>query len=47
MLAEVGRYQFWDLHASISDLYGWYRRHKELDVEALKFDERDKIGVQK
>jgi UDP-glucose 4-epimerase len=40
MLAEMGRYQFWDLQQSISDLYGWYRRYKELDVEALKFDEK-------
>jgi UDP-glucose 4-epimerase len=40
MLAEMGRYQFWDLPASISDLYGWYRRYQDLDVEALKFDEK-------
>jgi len=47
MLTEMGRYQFWDLPASISDLYGWYRRYKDLDVESLRFDERDKIGVSK
>jgi hypothetical protein len=33
MLTEIGGYQFWDLEESIRDLYAWYERYKELDVE--------------
>ncbi|MGA7559615.1 MAG: NAD(P)-dependent oxidoreductase [Terriglobales bacterium] len=40
MLAEMGGYQFWDLESSIRDLYGWYERNEEIDVEALRFDEK-------
>jgi len=40
MLAEIGGYQFWDLEEAIRDLYGWYERNKEIDVEALRFDEK-------
>jgi nucleoside-diphosphate-sugar epimerase len=40
MLAEMGGYQFWDLEASVRDLYSWYERYKELDVESLRFDEK-------
>ncbi len=40
MLAEMGEYQFWDLEDSIRDLYAWYERHAELDVESLRFDEK-------
>ncbi len=40
MLTEMGGYQFWDLEDSIRDLYAWYERYEELDVEALKFDEK-------
>jgi GDP-L-fucose synthase len=47
MLTEMGGYQFWDLEDSIRDLYAWYERNEELDVESLRFDEKDKIGVSK
>jgi len=57
MLAEIGAYKFWDLEGSIRDLYAWYERHEELDVESLRFDEKkpaekrfaekNKIGVSK
>jgi GDP-L-fucose synthase len=47
MLTEMGGYQFWDLQDSISDLYAWYEGCKEIDVESLRFDEEDKIGVSK
>jgi len=40
MLTEMGGYQFWDLEAAIRDLYAWYERYKELDVESLRFDEK-------
>jgi UDP-glucose 4-epimerase len=45
MLTEMGGYQFWDLEAAIRDLYAWYERHKGIDVESLRFDEQNKIGV--
>jgi UDP-glucose 4-epimerase len=47
MLTEMGGYQFWDLQDSIRDLYAWYQQHEKIDVESLKFDEKDKIGVSK
>jgi UDP-glucose 4-epimerase len=47
MLAEMGGYQFWDLEDSIRDMYTWYERHEEIDVESLSFDEKNKIGVSK
>ena len=47
MLTEMGGYQFWDLKDSIKDLYTWYERLEEIDVESLSFDEKNKIGVSK
>jgi GDP-L-fucose synthase len=40
MLTEMGGYQFWDVEDSIRDLYAWYERYENLDVEALRFDEK-------
>jgi GDP-L-fucose synthase len=40
MLVEMGGYQFWDLEASIRDLYAWYERYEVFDVESLRFDEK-------
>jgi UDP-glucose 4-epimerase len=40
MLTEMVGYQFWDLEGAIRDLYAWYERYKELDVESLRFDEK-------
>jgi len=45
MLTEMGGYQFWDLEGSIRDLYAWYARNNDLDVESLRFDEQSKIGA--
>src|SRR5271155_4958061 len=45
MLTEMGGYQFWDLKDSIKDLYTWYERLEEIDVESLSFDDKNKIGV--
>ena len=47
MRAEMGGYRFWDLEEWIRDLYAWYERYEKLDVESLRFDEKDKIGVSK
>jgi nucleoside-diphosphate-sugar epimerase len=47
MLMEMDGYQFWDLQDSISNLYAWYERCEEIDVDSLRFDEEDKIGVSK
>jgi nucleoside-diphosphate-sugar epimerase len=47
MLTEMGGYQFWDLQDSIRDLYAWYQQHDGIDIESLRFDEKDKIGVSK
>jgi len=47
MLTEMGGYRFWNLEDSISDLYAWYERNEEIDVESLRFDEKNKIGVSK
>jgi GDP-L-fucose synthase len=47
MLEEMGVYRFWDFQDSISDLYAWYERYEKLDIESLRFDEKDKIGVSK
>jgi len=41
MVTEVSGYQFLDLRDSIRDLYAWYERHGGIDVESLKFDEKD------
>ena len=40
MLAEMGGYQFWDLEGAIRDLYAWYERNEEIDVDSLRFDEK-------
>jgi len=40
LLTEVGGYRFWDLEDSIKDLYAWYERYEELDVESMGFDEK-------
>ena len=41
MLTEMGGgYRFWDLEASIRDLYAWYERYEVFDVESLRFDEK-------
>ena len=40
MLTEMGGYRFWDLEDSIRDLYAWYERNEEIDVESLRFDEK-------
>lgn len=45
MLSEMGGYKFWDLEAAIRDLYAWYARNQDLDVESLRFDEQNKIGA--
>jgi UDP-glucose 4-epimerase len=45
MLTEMGGYQFWDLQDSIRDLYAWYQQYDGIDVESLRFDEKDKIGT--
>ncbi len=43
LLAEMGKYQFWDLRRAISDLYSWYKRHESMiDAESLRFDENRK-----
>ncbi len=47
MLMEMGGYRFWDLQDAIRDLYAWYERHGRIDVEALRFDEENKIGASK
>ena len=43
MLAEMGGYRFWDVEDSIRDLYSWYERNGEIDVESLRFDEKAAI----
>ena len=45
MLAETGAYQFWDLRASIRNLYSWYERQEMLDTESLRFDEKVNMGA--
>ena len=40
MLTEMGGYRFWDLEDSIRDLYAWYERNEEIDLESLRFDEK-------
>lgn len=40
MLMEMGGYRFWDLEGAIRDLYAWYERHENIDVESLTFDEK-------
>jgi GDP-L-fucose synthase len=40
MLTEMGGYRFWDLETAIRDLYSWYAKCGELDIEALRFDEK-------
>jgi UDP-glucose 4-epimerase len=47
MLAEMGGYQFWDMEDAIRDLYEWYERNSEIDVDALRFDEKAEIGARK
>jgi UDP-glucose 4-epimerase len=42
MLAEMGVYRFWTLEDAIKDLYAWYARREDIDVEALRFDENNK-----
>jgi GDP-L-fucose synthase len=43
MLAEMGGYQFWDPEDAIKDLYAWYERNADddLNVESLTFDEKN------
>jgi len=39
MLTEMGAYRFWDLQASIAELYDWYTTNSErVDRDALQFD---------
>jgi nucleoside-diphosphate-sugar epimerase len=46
LLAEMGGCQFWDLRRAINDLYSWYERQQStLDIDALRFDEKIKIGA--
>jgi UDP-glucose 4-epimerase len=45
MLTAMGGYQFGDLQDSIHDLYAWYQQQDGIDVESLRFDEKDKIGL--
>ena len=45
MLTEMGGYRFWDLEDSIRDLYTWYERNEEIDVESLRFDEKAAIDA--
>jgi nucleoside-diphosphate-sugar epimerase len=40
MLAEMGKYQFWDLESAIRDLYSWYERNDNIKIESLRFDEK-------
>ncbi|HMD18489.1 MAG TPA: NAD(P)-dependent oxidoreductase [Terriglobales bacterium] len=47
MLTEMAGYQFWDVEDSIRDLYTWYERNGAIDIESLRFDEKNKIGVSK
>jgi GDP-L-fucose synthase len=47
MLTEMGGYQFWALRDSVRDLYAWYQQQDGIDIESLKFDERNQIGVGK
>ena len=30
---------------AINELYAWYKRRGELDIESLRFDEKDEIGA--
>ena len=46
LLTEMGGYQFWDLEESVRNLYGWYEE-QEIDVESLRFDEKNRIEVSK
>jgi len=47
MLTEMAGYQFWDVEDSIRDLYTWYEWNGAIDIESLRFDEKNKIGVSK
>ena len=47
MLAEMGGYRFWDLEASIHDLYSWYEHEEMVDVESLLFDDKVNTGANK
>jgi UDP-glucose 4-epimerase len=47
MLTEMGGYLFWDLQDAIRDLYAWYQQHDGIEIEALRFDEKDKTGANK
>jgi hypothetical protein len=40
MLAEMGKYQFWDLESAIRDVYSWYERNDNITIESLRFDEK-------
>jgi len=43
MLAEMGKFGFWDMRRAIRDLYSWYQRHESMiDAESLRFDENKK-----
>jgi len=45
MLTEMGAYQFWDMEGAIRDLYAWYGRNDNIDVESLRFDEKAATNV--
>ena len=47
MLTEIGQYRFWDTEGAIRDLYAWYERNHDIDVESLRFDEKNEIGAGK
>ena len=42
MMAEMGAYHFWPLEDAVKDLYHWYERRQDVDLEALKFDDNNK-----
>ena len=47
MLTETKWCQFSNLEDSIAELYSWYEQNEAFDVESLRFDEEDQIGVGK
>lgn len=47
ILTEMSEHQFWDSERAIRDLYSWYSHGDRIQVDALRFDEQEKIGVSK
>ena len=46
LLAEIGRYQFSDGRAAISELFSWHeQRQSRIDIESLRFDEDTRTTV--